>query len=76
VYWAADVRSQIDQLLRTLDDPAYPFPADLGQSAGSATRDVQRFLRRFGELLRWWGALWERARELRSAGFSLAHDVR
>jgi hypothetical protein len=71
LYWAGDVRSQVDVLLRQAGSRP-GRPADLLPEPGASPgRSLQSFLRRFGDLLQWWPHIWERARELRQAGVSM-----
>ena len=73
-FWARDAELVRDALRRVVERPGVAWPADLtaalGEEAGRAR--LQALVRRYGELLGAWPALWEAARALRAEGVRLA----
>ncbi|MDQ6876289.1 MAG: hypothetical protein M3082_01060, partial [Candidatus Dormibacteraeota bacterium] len=72
-YWAADVRRFLGSLREAMATDAYFVPEDLpsAQSGEERTDPTRRLVRRFGELLEWWPAIFDRARALQADGSRL-----
>lgn len=79
VEWAEDVTARIDAVRAYAESDRFGAPAELAGTvtAGSSASDIDhdslrrtlvRLVRSYGELLHWWPAMLECAREARSAG--------
>jgi hypothetical protein len=69
-YWAADVRRFLEAFREAMATDAYFLPEDLPTSRSDDERAdlTHRLVRRFGDLLNWWPAIFERARVLQAGG--------
>ncbi len=68
-YWADDVRRVLAGLREAAARKDDAIPTDLNACfGGEAAERFRRLVRRFGELLQWWPAVVEAARELRRRG--------
>lgn len=76
-FWATDVNKFIERLSEAVRKPDYCVPLDLlhGRSHEEVRELAQRLVLNFGQLLRWWPAIVEMARELRVRGQRLAKRV-
>jgi len=76
-YWAADVSRLIDTLSDAVVRAEHSRPLDLEERFGvaDAPEEFQLRLRRYGELLHAWPAIFAAALELRSQGVRLAAPV-
>jgi hypothetical protein len=77
VYWAADVRRFLESLREAVATDAYIVPEDLPSADGDQEqRDLtRRLVRRFGDLLVWWPAIFDRARALQANGSRLVQRL-
>ncbi len=69
-YWARDARQFMARARRSA-----LRPADEWYAASGGRTALQRLLRQFGQLLIWWPAMLQTARELRAAGHGLARPA-
>jgi hypothetical protein len=76
-YWANDLKRALHALGDALTKPSYVIPLDMRGDfqASEAAAALQVFIGRFGELLCWWPALVERARELRESDRQLGQRL-
>jgi len=77
VYWAADVRRFLESLREAMATDAYFVPEDLPSDRSDEQRTdlTRRLVRRFGDLLVWWPAIFDRARALQADGSRLVQDL-
>ena len=73
VYWAGDVRRFLESLREAMATDTYFVPEDLPSDRSDEERAdlTRRLIRRFGDLLVWWPAIFERARVLQADGRAL-----
>lgn len=74
-FWAADLRREIEANQLAVVKPDYVVPVDLSErrTAEKPLREAQDLIRRYGELVRWWPSIVERATELALAPSAGAH---
>jgi hypothetical protein len=72
-YWAADVRRFLESLRGAMATDAYLVPSNVPSAPNHDDRGnlTRRLVRRFGDLLMWWPAIFERARVLPADGRAL-----
>jgi hypothetical protein len=68
-YWAADLSATVERLSRAALDPNCFVPEELRDCGGLSV--AKEIMRQFGELLRWWPAIVERARCLAGMGIQV-----
>jgi len=65
-YWAEDLSQIMERISRAVLEPGYVVPDEVKNRGGLfAAKEV---LREFGELVRWWPAIVERAKVLAESG--------
>ncbi len=76
-YWAADVQRFLESLRQAMATDAYFVPEDLPAARSDEERKqlTRRLVRRFGELLEWWPAIFERGRALQANGSRLVQRL-
>ena len=72
-YWVADVRRFLESLRGAMATDAYLVPSNVPSTPNDDDRGnlTRRLVRRFGDLLVWWPAIFERARVLQADGRAL-----
>ncbi|MDQ3686867.1 MAG: glycosyltransferase family 2 protein [Acidobacteriota bacterium] len=76
-FWARDVREYIAALRQSLPREDYIVPGELlrGRSVDEARRLSQQLVRKYGQLLLWWPAIIETAKQLRAQGQPLVQSI-
>ncbi len=65
-YWEEDVVKEIEAILATVVKPAFALPSDLfgAERLEELLARTQKIVRQYGDLLCWWPAMMEKAKEL------------
>jgi hypothetical protein len=76
-YWTDDVLSFVDKLADFTIHGSAAVPRELLETytTDEAVEICRRVVRKYGELLQWWPAIYEAASDLRGAGVRLAQPV-
>jgi hypothetical protein len=77
VYWATDVQRFVESLREAMATDAYFVPEDLpsDRSDEEGIHLARRLVGRFGDLLEWWPAIFERGRALQASGTQLVQRL-
>jgi len=76
-FWVEDLHRELDAMRKMMVEPDRIAPVDLPPEWTTEQRieETRSLVRRYGELLSWWPAIVDRAKELRMSGVSLTDGL-